>query len=79
MIIAVQKVFPNSKILLCSWHTSNNLKKHFMYLNRKKSEEAKKLYRKIINLPYCEYKEDYKEIYEEALRSEHLIKDSISY
>lgn len=76
---AVKENFPNSKVFICSWHTSNNFKKHFLYLNRKKGNEAKELYSKIINLPYCEYVEDYQEIYDEIVSNEYLSEDSKSY
>jgi len=77
--IAIKKVFPKSKIFFCSWHTSNNLKKHFMYLNKKKTDEAKTVYRKIINLPYCDYVDDYHAIYEETIKNKLLSEESISY
>jgi len=50
-----------------------------MYLNRKKSIEAKKLYNKILNMPYFESIEEYEETYREVIRSNHITKESISY
>lgn len=57
--VAIHRVFPNAETLLCSWHVSNNLKKQFLYLSRRKDNESKKLYQEIVNLPYAEKEKKY--------------------
>ena len=64
---------------MCAWHVSNNLKKHFAYLNRLKSQNAKKIYQSIISLPYNEYIGGYEDEYKGIVRSKDLSPDSIAY
>ena len=34
MITAIEKIFPETRHQLCSWHKSENFKKHFISLNK---------------------------------------------
>ena len=77
--IAITKIFPNSTNYLCSWHVQQNLKKKFAYLNRnvKKqtreiTQEKKKLYNEITNLPFCEYIEQFENLSEKIIESDYV-------
>ena len=51
LIIAINNVFEDTVCLWCGWHRALNFKKRFYFLN-KGSDEEKKTYSLIVNLPH---------------------------
>jgi len=77
--VAIHRVFPNAETFLCSWHVSNNLKKQFLYLSRRKDNESKKLYQEIVNLPYAEKEEKYLACYNAVQNNSEVSQESKEY
>jgi len=71
-ILAIKKIFPESKNNLCAWHIQQGLKKRFAYLNKGNNKQKKKIYNKIIMLPLADYPGKFEEDLEFILQSEFL-------
>jgi len=83
MFLAIKDVFPRSRHNLCAWHIEQNFKKKFCFLNRplknKDNSERKKLYQKIICLPYVEEREMFEEQINTILESDLIGEDLKQY
>jgi len=64
---------------MCAWHIEQKLKKKVLHLNKGSNPETKALYKKIINIPYCEYEDDYSKKYQEIIESTLLNENFIKY
>jgi hypothetical protein len=78
-ILAIKAVFPTAINFICSWHVQQNLKKRFTYLNRGHDQTKSDLYKKIINLPYSDYLEEFNISFNEIKRSKFISKELKQY
>ena len=88
MISAIGDIFPESIHQICSWHKSQNFKKHLLSItktigkSKELSEEKEKrviLYNTLINLPYCRSKDPFQQNLKSGLSSDYLSKDQKKY
>lgn len=55
------------------------MKKKFAFLNRGSNIDKKKLYQKIVQLPYSEYKQDFNDSFDKIIKNDLLNEDQIQY
>ena len=77
--LAIKDVFPRATNYICSWHSEQNLKKKFYYLNKSKETEKKKLYELIKYLPYIQDEEDFLQDSKTILKSKLITKEQKNY
>jgi hypothetical protein len=62
MCQAIETVYSKTTHLLCQWHMMQNLKKHFVYLSKRRSACSKLLYNHIIDAIYCDQQDRFTEL-----------------
>eukprot|EP00347_Sterkiella_histriomuscorum_P007670 403348024 len=80
MCAAIEKEFNKTTHLLCQWHMMQNLKKHFVFLNKTKKLHQKQLYNHIIECIYTPDPKKFQELQDIIFQqSEELDEQRMSY
>ena len=80
MWYGIERTFEHTTHLLCQWHVLNNLKRHFIFLQKKKGAGPKMLYNQIMELIFTPSPKRFQEIQELIFSSnEHLNDHLLQY
>ena len=82
MCAAIESVFSETVHLLCQWHFMQNLKKHFVYLSKRKHANSKMMYNHLMDCIFCDSPKRFRELQDiifasadlDAKKLEHLRK-----